>query len=215
MSDKKWKMIDLFSGLGGASEAFLNNGWEVWRGDANELFFNKDSEYYVKDTVKWDAYKDKVPTDSIDFLWASPPCQQFSVAYNSLRSKADREGKEFHPDMSLIMITAKIIEIVKPRFWALENVNGAQEFLNPIFGKYRIKLGSAIIWGNFPIVGFDARENGFKEKIWEIDSPIRANIRAKMPYWLSDQMRVAVQYQMMLSDFEDSLSDVSWAWKHD
>ena len=29
------KMLDLFSGLGGASESFLNNGWEVMRIEKN------------------------------------------------------------------------------------------------------------------------------------------------------------------------------------
>lgn len=207
-------MLDLFSGLGGASEAFLQEGWKVYRLDNNRLFSDPDSEYFVPNTQYADLklMKPDFYIGKIDFLWASPPCQEFSLAYNSLRSRAAREGKEFYPNMDLVEITAKIIETVKPRFWAVENVHGSQEFLNPIFGKYRIKLGSALIWGNFPIVGFDAQEKGFKDKIWEKDSPIRANLRGKMPYWLSDQMRTAVQYQMMLSDFEDSLKDVSWAW---
>ena len=31
------KMLDLFSGLGGASEAFLQNGWEIKRIENNML----------------------------------------------------------------------------------------------------------------------------------------------------------------------------------
>ena len=206
------RMLDLFSGLGGASEAFLDHGWEVWRGDFNELFYNPSSEYYVKNTVKWDAYEDEVPGGHVDFLWASPPCYEFSLGYNAPRAKAQREGREYEPDMTFAIRTKEIIEIVKPRFWAVENVVGASKYFEPIFGKHRILLGAAMIWGNFPIVGFDASSRKKKVDVWDIESPIRSNIRAKMPYWLSDQMRVAVQYQMMINDFEDSLTDVSWAW---
>jgi hypothetical protein len=136
------------------------------------------------------------------------------MAYNSPRSIAIREGRPWHPDMSLIERTAEIIKIVKPRFWAVENVMGASKFIEPIFGKHRVLLDSAMIWGNFPIVGFMPMEKGRKKREGDKArySPIRANVRAKMPYWLSEQMRVAVQYQMMISDFEDSLGDVSWAY---
>ena len=208
------RMLDLFSGLGGASESFRENGWEVWRGDFNELFYLEDSEYYVPDTVKWDAYTDDVPAGKIDFLWASPPCYEFSTAFHSPRSIAQREGREYEPDMTMINRTKEIIDIVKPRFWAVENVVGSSKYIEPIFGKHRILLDSAMIWGNFPIVGFEEKEKGRKKIVGDKarHSPIRSNIRAKMPYWLSDQMRIAVQYQMMISDFEDSLEDVSWAY---
>ena len=208
------RMLDLFSGLGGASAAFVDNGWEVWRGDFNRLFFDPKSEYYVPHTVRWDAYNDDVPSGAIDFLWASPPCYEFSMAYNSPRSIAIREGRPFEPDMTLIERTAEIIETVKPKYWAVENVMGASKFIEPILGKHRLLLDSAMIWGNFPIVGFTEMEKGRKKRVGDKArySPIRANIRAKMPYWLSDQMRKSVQYQMMISDFEDSLGDVSWAY---
>ena len=49
------KMVDLFSGLGGASEAFLKNDWEVERYDNNPLFWERSSENYVENTVYWDA----------------------------------------------------------------------------------------------------------------------------------------------------------------
>ena len=133
MKDKKMRMLDLFSGMGGASAAFLQNGWEVWRGDFNRVFYNKDSEYYVPHTVRWDALHDNVPEGVVDFLWASPPCYEFSMAYNSPRSIAIREGKPFHPDMTLIERTREIIDIVKPRFWAVENVVGASKYIEPIF----------------------------------------------------------------------------------
>lgn len=206
------RMVDLFSGLGGASQAFLDNGWDVERYDNNPLFYTRGSEYYVPFTDKWCAMTDNLPGGKIDFLWLSPPCYEFSTAFAAPRSKAQRAGIEYEPDMQLIERSVQIIDELKPRFWALENVMGSSKYLSKYFGKHRVILDSALIWGNFPIVGFKAMEKGRKKRDGDKArySPIRSNERAKIPYWLSEQMRIAVQYQMMLSDFEESLADLSW-----
>ncbi len=207
------RMVDLFSGLGGASQAFVKAGWKVERYDNNPLFYNRNSEYYVPYTKKWCAMTDELPTGRIDFLFLAPPCYEFSTAYNAPRSIAQREGIEYEPDMQLIERSVQIIDELKPRYWGLENVLGASKYLARYFGKHRIKMDSCLIWGNFPIVGFKEMEKGRKEitNNKHRHSPIRSNHNAKIPYWLSDQLRKSVQFQMMLDDFENSLMDLSWA----
>ena len=218
MNDKDWVMMDLFSGLGGASEAFVLNGWDVYRYDNNEIFTDPDHENFVPHTSLWDAFKQPIPfpcPDNVDFLWASPPCQDFTLAYGGRRATAEREGIPFEPDMRPLEITMNILEVLKPRYWAIENVVGASKYFAEHLGKHRVKLGSAMIWGNFPVVGFVEVDKKWKRKNDDSEarySPIRSNLRAKMPLWMSEQMRVAVQYQMMISDFEASLEDVSWAY---
>lgn len=211
------RMLDLFSGLGGASEAFVQNGWEVLRLENNIVFTSRNSDDYVPHTRHWDALEDDYSLidghGKVDFVWASPPCYEFSLAYGAPRSVAAREGREWNPSMELLEKTIEVIDRVKPRFWAIENVVGASKYFQKYLGEHRVKLGSAMIWGNFPIVGFVEIEKGWKKANDDSKarySPIRSNLRAKMPLWMSEQMRVAVQYQMMLSDFEDSLADLSW-----
>ena len=212
------KMVDLFSGLGGASEAFLKNDWEVERYDNNPLFWDRSSDDYVEKTVYWDALLSIPGSKDIDFLWASPPCLEFSNAPSAPKSMHKRLGRleEYKPDMTLLKCTLRAIKKMKPRFWAIENVMGASPYFTKVIGKsHRVKVGSALIWGNFPVVGFTDEQTDYKKKAGDKyrNSPIRVNHRAKVPYWLSDQMRIAVQYQMMISDFEASLDDVSWAWR--
>ena len=45
--------------------------------------------------------------ERIDFLWTSPPCYEFSLAYPAPRSVAARNGDLdlYEPDMSLVLAT--------------------------------------------------------------------------------------------------------------
>lgn len=201
-------MIDLFSGLGGASEAFLKNGWDVRRVENNPVFC-AGGEHSVPHTQCADVMTLKIDDSAkgVDFLWASPPCYEFSTAYMSIRSRKARLGLDHKPDMTLINRTIELIELIKPRYWAIENVVGASKYFQPLLGSHRLLVGSAMLWGNFPIIGFEALEKAYKKKKGDLArwSDIRANERAKIPYWLSEQMRISVQYQMMLDDFAESL----------
>ena len=199
-------MIDLFSGLHGASAAFTENGWGVI-----SIEKNRDLEAtYHMDVLR---EKDQIieilsKLERIDFLWASPPCHDFSLGFSAPRSVAAREERLdlYEPDMSTVLATIEIIESVRPRYWAIENVQGACRYFMPVLGEHRIKLGPAYIWGNFPRLGFKEINNRYKvDQDPGKRDPLRSTKRAKIPYWISDQVRQSVQYQMMLDDFAESL----------
>ena len=90
------KVLDLFSGLGGFSEAFLRSGDEVVRVENNPLL----SEVPNTSIEDVRAMRDRLlefkqsgqPIRSIDLVVASPPCLEFSMAYSSPRSVANRSG---------------------------------------------------------------------------------------------------------------------------
>ena len=217
------KMYDLFSGLGGASQAFVENGWSVQRFEINPELANPESDSYVPLTNEIDITNQNMywlfnhKKNDVDFLWASPPCDQFSLAFPAPRSVASRNGEldKYDPDMKPLLATLEIIRLVKPRYWAIENVQGAIRYFEPHIGKHRIKIGSMYLWGNFPMVGLKVMDSTHKKKLFSstnAQTKLRSNVHAKTPMWLSDQMRRAVQYQMTIDDFSDSLEDVSWAW---
>lgn len=178
------RMLDLCSGYGGASEAFLRAGWDIVRIEINTDFAN------VPGTVIQDIlddsfeYWDELP---FDFIWSSPPCLEFSAAYNAPREKAKRENIEFEPDKRIIKKSLEIIEHFKPKYWVIENVQGAKNDISEIVGKPpRQIVGPFYFWGQFPFI---CMEPGYKhtkaseDKRWH---PLRANIKAKIPLEISE-----------------------------
>ena len=210
MSDKKI-MLDLFSGLGGANFSFKTHIfegrsiWQVYSIDNNPELYCTHPYDIVKDKNK---IIDEFLGSQIDFLWASPPCYDFSLAYPAPRALAAREGRldEYKPDLAPLKATLDIIKALKPRYYAIENVQGAIRYFKPLIGEHRLKLGSCYFWGNFPLIGFCVKDTKHKAKLFAStnkDTPNRSNVHAKTPLWISEQFRISVQYQMMIDDFAE------------
>ncbi len=167
-------MLDLFSGLGGASQAMLERGWEVYTVDINKEFepdFVCDIREFL---LKWPK---KI---KVDFVWASPPCDDFSKAEKPWYEQ-DRPSLE---SLSLIWETIKIIRELTPKFWILENVRGAQKWI----GRAPCHLGPFYLWGWFPFSELEkrlgkGRQFYFKSSLWP--SPKRKALRARIPYEIS------------------------------
>ncbi len=169
-------MVDLCSGLGGASAAMVDRGWKVVRVDINPEY----NPTIVADVCEW-SWRGPRP----DLVWASPPCQEFSRwGMPWLRKKSPPQ-----PDLSVVLACLRIIEEAQPRYWVIENVCGAVRFLRPLLGPPR-KFGPFFLWGHFPDPG-SVRVRHVKEKL-----PGRARAeRARVPYELSLAIAVAVERQ--------------------
>jgi len=172
-------MIDLFSGLGGASQAMKERGWDVITVDINPDF-SPDICCDIQDF----NYSGPPP----DLVWASPPCTEFSKA--SLPSSwVCNGGIHKEPDLSLVLATIRIIKEIRPRWWVIENVRGAVRYFKPILGDYQKKSGSRYLWGNFPIFDCDP---GFGK--WRLPpSRDRAAIRSLIPSQLSRAIAIACE----------------------
>ncbi len=160
-------MLDLFSGLGGASRAMREAGWTVIRVDIEEKF-SPDICCDIRDF----KYSGPVP----DLVWASPPCTEFSkLTFPWLKDTAN-------PDVTLALETKRVIIEANPTFWVVENVRGAVPYFNEIFGKYTKKCGAQYLWGRFPICDPEATYG--KAKGWK-----SAAERAVIPYQISKALQ--------------------------
>lgn len=192
-------MLDLFSGLGGASEAMLNNGWEVKRIENNPaLALVPNTEimnvYDVGQLLDLGISMGNIPTQPT-LVWASPPCTDFSDGYNSPKSKAGRDGIHYYPHdaIELVKETKRIIDIIQPKYWIIENVRGAIPFLEKILGKPVMIIDSIVLWGRFPKWSMEPGYKHIKDDSAWSDDPMRANKRALIPYAVSDACRQSIE----------------------
>lgn len=96
-----------------------------------------------------------VPPDNVYGVLAAPPCTHFSLACNRLWKQKDLNG-DTQKALEIVYACFHIIEISKPKFWALENPKGRlQHFIGKPdliinmsdFGAPYVK--PTHLWGNF------------------------------------------------------------------
>ena len=134
-------------------------------------------------------------------VWASPPCDEFSYAYNAKQAVAARAGEEYEPDMSIMMACRDIIRILLPDAWYIENVRGAINWFTPILGQYRQQLASFFVWGDHPIVDFYDVNLRKLRKVDIRHSELRAQYRAKVHLEISQAIKDSIDLQSTLTSF--------------
>ncbi|MCW3978088.1 MAG: DNA cytosine methyltransferase [Candidatus Bathyarchaeota archaeon] len=195
------RVLDLFSGLGGFSEAFVRAGDEVLRVENNPLL-SEVPHTTMQDVQEMRArlalyHAQGEPIREYDILLAAPPCREFSLAYSAPRSVAQRNGEEFEPSMDLLEATLDIIRITKPRYWVIENVVGSIKYFKEFGLEPRQIHGAHVLYGNFPL--FQCGKLPTKASKDKTSSdPLRANHTALIPLELSMQLRRACLDQKTL-----------------
>jgi len=201
------KVLDLCSGLGGFSEAFVLAGHEVLRIENNPLLANVDKTdiidiFDVRDLLE-DIREDNPDPflQSVDVILFSPPCLEFSLAFNAPRAihLRERPNIPYEPSMDILECGLDIIRLLKPRYWVVENVRGASPFFSQLMGKPRQINEAYFFWGNFP--SFVPEAFPSKAEKDERRDPMRANIRAKVPIEISEALLEAIQSQKCILDY--------------
>ena len=127
MTNRTLKALDLFCGGGGAALGMIQAGFEVTGIDV------KPHPNYPGDFIQGDVFEDAPDLTDFDFVWASPPCQKWSIG------KRYRRGLIDHPD--LIKPTRALL--AEHQFTCIENVPLAPlrrdlVLTGPMFGLRRI-----------------------------------------------------------------------------
>lgn len=196
------RMLDLCAGLGGASAAFLDRGWEVIRVDNSPLVSDVPNQH------NFDLTNNKHVQFIIDFfrnfdlIWASPPCDQWSDAFSSPKITARRNGEEWVPDFTILDNCKHIIDSLKPKYWVIENVRGGSKLIsNRLQMKPNLVANQYFLWGNFPKFSVDLTGHSkFDNDPWSSD-PLRAHKRAVIPRILSYELCRAIEEQTTLKEW--------------
>lgn len=114
----KLSVIDLFCGAGGFSEGFRQMGFEVTHAVDNwnpALVAHKlnqpETEIIKADIAQLNPNQFPRP----DVIIGGPPCTEFSGSKRG-------GGGDFPKGMKLVLAFFKFVEVLKPRWWVMENV---------------------------------------------------------------------------------------------
>lgn len=154
-------IFDFFAGTGSATKAFENAGHTIIKIELDEQF-----EAHERDIKGLTAAYLLKKYGKPDFIWASPPCQKFSVASLwKYWAKGDPypvpKHESVYEAIDLIKHTLQLIQECKPSLgWLLENPRGMlrkQQFMKELnrvtitycsYGDTRMKPTD--LWGNVP-----------------------------------------------------------------
>lgn len=187
----KPRILDLCSGLGGASEAFVQAGCEVVRIENNELlaYVPFTAILDVKEWMEW------LPElGRFDVVIAAPPCLAFSDGYHAPKSRYVRANggvEGYEPDLSILQAVLDIEDYLKPTWFILENVRGAGPYFRELVGTPRQSIGPFFLWGRFPHIVVEHFDHSKTSKTGSQD-------RAKWPFELSWALLKACRSQWTL-----------------
>ena len=112
------KLLELFSGTGSVGRVAKDFDYEVVSLDLKNAIINID-------ILEWN-YKD-YDRDHFDFIWASPPCVEYSIAKQTGVRKIEEANR-------IVKKTIEIIKYFEPKYWFIENPQTGllkkQEFMN-------------------------------------------------------------------------------------
>ena len=120
-ASKRLRTVELFSGTKSFSTVMEQHGHSTLTIDNNPAL----SPDLAVDILAFD-YKAAIGDEPIDILWASPPCEGFSVAVIGRNWNHDHTPKTDSARMAVRTVSKaiEIIEVMQPKYWFIENPRG-------------------------------------------------------------------------------------------
>jgi len=199
------KVLDLFCGMGGWSVGFHREGFICYGLDEVDVGYPYELWQTPIEEFRGGEYRDM----GYDVVVASPPCTEFSIMtqlswFKKQRGPPDPKGPN---GLGLVENALRVIKLVDPKFWCLENVYGSREYIEPLIGKPRVEAKPFLLWGNFPEVMWPDKKHNksfHQETPWGREylkrygkfgmvedfafDPLRAWKRARIPLWVAQHV---------------------------
>jgi len=131
---KKYNTLELFAGSRSFSKVAEQYGHETYCTDIEDFAGMNQ----VCDIFYFDVDKMLAEYGIPDIVWASPPCTYFSVAsigHHWHKDHTPKTGKALY-GMKIVEETNKLIDIIKPKYYFIENPRGKLRKL-PIMDRHK------------------------------------------------------------------------------
>lgn len=186
---KKIIVLDLCAGSKMSTQAFTDRGHIV------ETLDIEGEHTYINDVRTW-----TLPQKHYNFIWASPPCTEFSLADPR---KPNCKKRDVSKGLSVVYACLDIIKKLAPDFWVLENPRGCLRFYigkpskTIFYNKYGYPMYKPTdLWGNFPYPYFKSSWVVKPEKnAWD---KVPKNKRSVVPYNLG--LAFCIQLEQHFND---------------
>lgn len=149
--------IEVYAGTGTLTRAIRASGLSALSVDI------EDGCDVRADALTWEPPRAR-------FVWASPPCPEFSASSMPWHARFG-----VPPSLAHVHNAIRIIRAADAALWIIENVRGASQWLTPLLGEPQC-FGSIFLWHNFP------RPIVAPQVTWKTACPGRdRRARAKLP----------------------------------
>jgi hypothetical protein len=195
------KVLDLFCGRGGWSGPFVEDGDLVWGYDIKDF-----SNVYPGIFIQMDLKNFHQSPIGIDFVVGSTPCDEFSIAIEMWKYRG--RPRDIEKGLNHVRQFKRIVQELKPRFWALENVEYGEKWISPIIGtkpSWHFKIskgGRRCLWSNFPIPL--VAQPDFERRIWYMSGTKGKDKRAEIPYPIARFIADTVKAQITILSAVDA-----------
>ena len=107
----KPRALVLFRGTGSVDRSLEAQGFAVDSLDIDP----KCGATWTSDILNWESWR-TIPAGTYTFVWASPPCQQYSIARTTAKTPRNLVLAD-----SIVARTLEIIQHLQPKGWLMEN----------------------------------------------------------------------------------------------
>ena len=178
------KMLDCFCGMGGVSDGFVMEGFDVTGIDIIDApkMFGYKYRFIQADmlTLKGEDFR------GFDVIWGSPPCRDFSRIATTDRKFWRGKWVEWknpaNPETGMQLVNAYLnfVKKAEPKIWIMENVVGLTKYLpKPTQISHIGDTMKRAFWGCFPLFLMPL-DSTVKPKS-SYNSPIGSWERSKIP----------------------------------
>ena len=108
---KMTRALVLFKGTGSVDRSLEAAGFDVDSLDMDP----KCAATWTSNVLDWQEWR-QIEPGTYDFIWASPPCRQYSIARTTAKTPRNLVLAD-----SIVARTLEIINHLRPRIWLMEN----------------------------------------------------------------------------------------------